>query len=88
MLFCYYLFLQNYFIIIILFNKFFFFFFFHENYCYFFMFRNSSGTFRVPGFIDPRRKVSSATPEQILQLDVLDMKCKLFISLDSNNRWP
>ena len=44
--------------------------------------------FRVPGFIDPRRKVSSATPEQILQLDVLDMKCKLFISLDSNNRWP
>ena len=81
MLFFYYLFLQNYFIIIILFIKFFFFF-FRENYCYFFMFRNSSGMFRVPGFIDPRRKVSSATPEQILQLDVLD------ISLDSNNRWP
>ena len=43
----------------------FFSFFFHENYCYFFMFRDSSGMFRVPGFIDPRRKVSSATPEQI-----------------------
>ena len=48
--------------------SFFFSFFFmnqHENYCYFFMFRDSSGMFRVPGFIDPRRKVSTATPEQI-----------------------
>ena len=47
-------FYKNYVIIIILFNHNFF---FHENYSYFFMFRDvpaCSGMFRVPGFLDAR----------------------------------
>ena len=66
-------------------------FFFHENYFYFFMFRDvpaCSGMFRVPGFIDAQDFAISFPRNQIFCLasmyEISSILCSLLVNFFSN----